>query len=109
MALAAQRLLRGRPRALRRVAVVEDQRVPVGVGEDRLVAHAAVDRVAPERDPLRRELFARRGDVVDLQRDPGVAGLELYPEGVGLDEREREVARLQLAGGQVAPALDERE
>ena len=56
-------------RGPRRVAVVEHQRVAVGVGEERHVADAGVERVGGELDAPRFERLARRGDVIDVQRE----------------------------------------
>ena len=55
-----------------RVAVVQHQVVAVGVGEEGHVADAGVEGVAAELDPLRLELGAGGGDVVDVQRRVGV-------------------------------------
>ena len=48
-------------------------------------------------------------DVVDRQRDHRAARRELEPERVGLHDRQREVAGLELGGGHLAPGLDERQ
>ena len=53
----------------RRVAVVEHQRVAVGVAEERHVADARVEHLAVEAHAARFERRARRRDVVDVQRD----------------------------------------
>ena len=53
--------------AARRVAVVEHQRVAVGVGEERHVADARVEGVAAKRHAARLERRARGGDVLDVQ------------------------------------------
>ena len=59
----------GRALVLRRVAVVQRQRVAVGVQADRLPADAGVERLADETHALRLELLSRDGDVGDLQGD----------------------------------------
>jgi hypothetical protein len=66
--------LRRRPR---RVAVVEHERVAVRIGEERHVADAGVERVAPERHAARLELGPRALDVVDVQRDGIVVDMVL--------------------------------
>jgi hypothetical protein len=57
---------------VRRVAVVEDQVVAVGVGEEGHVADAGVDRLAVELHALAFQLLPRGRDVVDVQRRRGV-------------------------------------
>ena len=52
-----------RHQVARGVAAVQHDRVPVGVREERHVAHGRVDRVAAEDDALGLELLARLRDV----------------------------------------------
>ncbi len=58
--------------AARRVAVVQHQVVPVGIGEEGHVAHPGVERVTGEHDAFGLQFRARRGHVVDVQREVGV-------------------------------------
>src|SRR3954466_11153978 len=53
----------------RLVAVVQQQRVAVGIAEERHVADAGVEDVAGEGDAALLERGARRGHVAHLQRD----------------------------------------
>src|SRR4051812_14702632 len=53
----------------RRIPAVEHQRVAVGVGEERHVADARVERLAHELHAAGGELLACDRDVVDVQRD----------------------------------------
>src|SRR3954451_17772995 len=99
--------LRGPASARRRVPVMQDQRVAVRVGEERLEADARVDGVPEERHALGLELLAARGDVVDAQRHRRAALAELAAERLGLHEREREVPGLVLGAWHLAPALGE--
>src|SRR5207247_931733 len=98
-----------RPCSRRRVPVMQDQRVPVLVLEERLVADAAVHRLAAELDALRLELGAGGFDVVDVQGDRARAGLELAPDLRDVDELDREAAGLELAAEVVVVALRARE
>src|SRR5436190_1337740 len=75
------------------------------VAEDRHVADARVDGVAVEGDAGRLELRAGGVDVLDLQGDRPVVGREGLAEGVHLHDRQRQRARLELAGGHAAPLL----
>ncbi len=54
------------------VTVVQHEVVAVGVVEERHVADPCVHDLADELDALCLELGARRGDVVDVQREVGV-------------------------------------
>ena len=98
-ALAGRSMLtsRGDPRG---VAVVEHQRVAVGVAEERHVAHARVERVAGEGHALRLERRARRFDVVDVQRDRVALTWCPRPIFSASITLERQVAGLEL--GEVA-------
>src|SRR3954469_13897139 len=60
------RLRRGSAFLLRRVAVVQRQRVAVGVQADRLPAHARVERIADEADALGLKPLPRDGNVGNL-------------------------------------------
>src|SRR2546427_108466 len=60
----------------RRGAVVQHERVAVGVGEERHVTHARVEDVAGERDAPLLERRARRRHVLDLQGEVVRVGLE---------------------------------
>ncbi len=60
----------------RHVAPVQHQRVALGVGEDRHVADAGVDRLAEEDDALRLQLRAVARDVVGVERDRVRVGAE---------------------------------
>jgi len=57
---------RGSAFLLRRVAVVQRQRVAVGVQADRLPAHARVERIADEADALGLKPLPRDGNVGNL-------------------------------------------
>ena len=84
-----------------RVAVVEHQRVAIGVGEDRHVADGGVDGVAGERDAALLERRARRGHVLDVQRDVVGVGLERADaHALRIDDAQRDGAGLEL--GEVA-------
>jgi len=69
----------------RLVAVVEHQGVPVGVGEERHVAHARVHDVAEEPHALGLELGAGGGDVVDVQRDRVADRVVLQPHALRVE------------------------
>src|SRR5687767_8907421 len=86
---------------LRRVAVVEHERVAVGILEERHVANARVEDVALEHDASALELRPRPGHVVDLERDRMVVGLVRHPEGLGLEDLKREAAGLELDAGRL--------
>ena len=90
--------------SLRRVARVQHERVAVGSREVGHVADAAVHRVGHERHALALELGPGRGDVRDVQRDRVRVGLELDAERVGLHDRDRQRAGLELGGGHLPPA-----
>jgi hypothetical protein len=60
-----------------------------------------------ELDALPLQLLARLRDVVDVQRDRVRVALELEPERVGLHDRERERAGLELPRRHVPPARRE--
>ena len=82
--------------------MVEHESVAVGILEERHVADARVEGLAEELDALRLELGARRGDVVDVQRDVRVLlRRELHPERGRLVDPEARLAdpELALAGG----------
>src|SRR5690349_3842723 len=72
-----------------RVAVVEHQRVAVGVGEERHVADPGVERVAHERHPALLQRLARGGHVLDVQCEVVRVGLELA------DKSEEHTSELQ--------------
>src|SRR5215207_769067 len=95
--------------SLRRVTVMEHQRVAVRIREVGHVADAAVDGVREEGDALRLEARARLLDVAHVQRDRVAVPLELQAERIGLHDGDGQGARLELTGGHVAPALRERE
>ena len=82
------------------VAVVEHQRVAVGVAEEGHVADAGVERVAVKAHALLFERLAGRFDVVDVQRDRVAGDVVLEAHFLGVDHAEREVAGLEL--GEVA-------
>src|SRR5215211_266768 len=93
------------PLLLRRVAVVDRQRVAVRVLEVRLPADARVDRLALELDPTGLELGVRPVEVVDVELDRVVVGSALDAERVGLHHGDRQVPGLELDRGHVAPLL----
>jgi hypothetical protein len=74
--------------------VVQHELVAVGVGEDRHVADAGVERVAEEGHALGLQLRARRVDVLHAQRQR-VAGLsdELHPDLLRLPDAKTSGAR----------------
>src|SRR5918996_172261 len=80
----------------RRVAVVQHERVALGVAEVGHVANAAVDRVAGERHTARLELRPSRADVVDLQGDRHAVRAEVDSKRLRGDHGDRHVARLEL-------------
>src|SRR5580765_7014955 len=77
---------------------MEHQRVPVGILEQRHVAHARVDDLAVERDALALQLRARRGDVVHVQREHGLRGPELLARPFRLPEPVALLADPELGG-----------
>src|SRR5215216_8180152 len=85
------------PRVLRRVAVMDRQRVAIGVLEEGLEADAGVDHRAAELDAARLELGLGSFEVVDVELDRMRVGLELDAERIGLHDRDGEVAGLELA------------
>src|SRR5262249_28117355 len=97
--------LRRRSRVRRRVAVVQDQQVAVRVAEVRLVADAAVERLAFELDAQRLEPRLGLLDVVDPQRDRAVARLDSAAYLPHLHALDRDVPRLELTADPAAVAL----
>src|SRR3954469_11202411 len=91
----------------RRVAVMQHERVALGVFEERHVAHAGVHRVGAELDAARLELAARRLDVVHVEGDRVVVRARLDAELLRVDEGDREAAGLELGAHRVllAPQL----
>ena len=82
--------------AQRRVPPVEDQRVAVGVCEERHVADTGV-AVADELHALLLELGARGRDIGDSQRDPVRRALrKIDPLVLRFPDRERHVSGLEL-------------
>src|SRR4051794_19469594 len=81
----------------RRVAVVQHQRVAVGVAEERHVADPGVEDVAAELDAALLEHRARGRDVVDVQREEVRVGLEVADaHALGVDHVEGDRAGLEL-------------
>ena len=75
--------------------MVEDERVAVGVVEDRLTAEARIEHLDDEGDSLGLEWGACGLDVVDLEGDRRAVGARLgLTEGAGVHDGEREVAGL---------------
>ncbi|HEY7258294.1 MAG TPA: GNAT family N-acetyltransferase [Gaiellales bacterium] len=93
----------------RRVAVVQHERVAVGILEDRLVADAAVDDVALELHAPALQLRSGGRHVADAQRDRSLAGGELAPDPGHVEQHDRQVPRLDLAADAVAVALRDRQ
>src|SRR5829696_6485299 len=87
------------------VAMVEGQRVTVGIVEEGLEARAGVDRLALERHAARLELSLGALEVVHVELDRAVVGVVLHPKGVGLHDRDGQVAALELLAGHAAPLL----
>ena len=82
---------------VRRVPLVERQRVPVRVGEVRHVADARVERLAVELHALRLEPCARGGYVVDAKQDDAVRlRLKLDAELRRLPDREARISGPEL-------------
>ena len=79
--------------------MMKHQRVPVGIAEERHVAHARVEDVAVERDPRRLELGAGSRNVVHVQRERVRCRLERHAEALGLPDVERDLARGDLEPG----------
>jgi len=77
--------------------VVEDQGVAVLILEERLMADAAVHRLALELDAAGLELRSRGLDVLDVQGDRAAARLELAADLRDIDHLDREAAGLELA------------
>src|SRR3954454_8161959 len=95
--MATKRLHRTRERSvLGRVPVVQHQRVPVRIPEERHVAYAAVHRLGAELDARGLELRAGGGDVADVQRDRVRGGVELEVELVDREQLQREAAGFEL-------------
>jgi hypothetical protein len=88
---------------------MQPERVAVRIGEERLVADARVEGVAFELDAARFQLRLGRLEVIDVELDRVVVGAELDPESVRLHHRDRQVPRLELAGGHAPPPLRELE
>src|SRR5581483_7419478 len=61
------------------------------------------DRVGVEDDALRLELRARRGDVVDPERDRRRARRERHPERLRREDLDRDVPRLELVPARRGP------
>src|SRR4051812_9029913 len=72
----------------RDVAVVEHERVPVRVLEERHVADAGVEDVALELEPAGLEVRARLGHVLHVQGDVRLDGLVGQPHGLRRDHAE---------------------
>jgi hypothetical protein len=77
--------------------VVEDQRIAVGIAEVRLVADAAVHRLAFELDAAGLELLAGGLDILHVQRNRSRTGRNLPAELRHVDELDRQAPGLELA------------
>src|SRR6185437_7507727 len=85
-----------RSRVPRRVAVVEHQGVAVGVGEERHVADARVERVGAELHAAAFEVHARGGDIVDVQGERVGRAVVLQAHRTGVVDADREGPGLEL-------------
>src|ERR1700680_3996506 len=91
------------------ITMVDGQQVPVRVLKERLQANARVDRLASELDAARLEFPMSLLEVLDAQLEGMVVRLELHPEGVRLQDCDRQVAGLELGRGHLTPPLGERQ
>src|SRR5206468_3375383 len=88
----------------RRIPVMKDQCVSVRISEIRLVADAAVQRLALKLDPFRLQLGSSRLDILDVEGDGACARLEVPADLGDIDYLNRETAGLELAAkGVVVP------
>ena len=89
--------------ASRRVAVMQIEHVSVGILEQGLMTHTAVDGLSEERDTTGLEVGAGGFNVVDVECDRHLVGTELDPERLACDERNRHRARLELGAERGLP------
>src|SRR4051812_20865410 len=91
----------------RGVPMMDRERVPIRVLEDRLLADTAVDRLRDELDATRLELCLGGVVVVDVELERRGVRAEVDIEGIDLHQRDRHGPGLELAGRHLAPLLPE--
>src|SRR4051794_18519853 len=91
----------------RGVPMMDRERVPIRVLEDRLLADTAVDRLRDELDATRLELCLGGVVVVDVELERRGVRAEVDVESIDLHQRDRHGPGLELAGRHLAPLLPE--